>query len=119
MLALVILSVFVSGFLLFAILSPSKKASGRSSGPTMPDLVPWHNSAAVDNRSLRQRQMDEDAALLSDEFARFEDSRYRAEVRDRAARAFAPPAPPAAIAGPAASATVPPVTRPAQAAATA
>lgn len=42
----------------------------------------------VDMRSLRQRQIDEDAALLSDEFARYEDARYRSDVRDRAARAF-------------------------------
>lgn len=50
-------------------------------------------SAAIDNRTLRQRQIDEDAALLSSEFARHEEERYRAEVRDRAGRAFAPPAP--------------------------
>lgn len=96
MLSLPILIVLVIGLLIFAMVPPRRKP-GQPTGPTLPDLTAWQAPAA-DHRTLRQRQIEEDAALLSSEFVRFEDERYRAEVRDRAGRAFAPsPTPAAAI----------------------
>jgi hypothetical protein len=114
MFSLPILAALLVALLVFAVFVPGKKKP--TGVPSTPAYAPWPTSGpAIDSRTLRQRQIEEDAAVLSAEFAAHEDARYRAEVRDRAARAFAPPAPPAAIAGPSSAAPVARSTAPAAA----
>lgn len=110
MLTLAMLIGLVITLLVVAMAMPKRKPGSTAPSSPLPapssqllhSDLPAPSFPPPDRRTLRQRQIDEDAALLSDEFARYEDDRYRAEVRNRAARAFAPDAAPA-IAAPVAS----------------
>lgn len=77
-----------------AIAMPSKQSAPRVTGIAdyaQPLLPPSPVMQARDDRSLRERELDEDAAALAAEFRRAKRERYIAGLRADAAEYFATP----------------------------